>query len=95
MEEYELCLQLQEAIAMGKIKEAQDLTRKLAFKKANISMFPLKTKDLVLTEMHKTTKTIVVNIHNQYGEKKGDLINVSFFTKISEIKNGVNKINLN
>jgi hypothetical protein len=92
MEEYELCLQLQEAIAMGKLKEAQDVTRKLAIKKINLSMFPLKTKDLVLTDMHKTTKTIVVNIHNQFGEKKGDLITASFFTKISEIKNGVNKM---
>ena len=92
MEEYEICLNLQEAIAMGNIREAQNLTRKLAEKKINISMFPIKTNQTDLTDMHKTIKTVVCNIHNQHEKQKSILINISFYTKISEIKSLVSEV---
>ena len=86
MDDYELCLKLQEAIAMGNSNAAKNYVTQLATKKANISLFKMNEKDLV-TDIHKKTQEVLCNIHSQLGQLKSVQIYISYYTKVSELKN--------
>ncbi len=89
MDDYDTCLLLQEAIALGKIEDAKKQAILLARKKSSVSFFPVRVPQGQQTAIHKTVKSVLCNVHNQRGEKKTVVVYVSFFTKVSELKSRV------